>query len=114
MKIVPMCLSNIKDEMKPAAYTSDGFMLPCCWLDDPSAYSYIKSRGLKDDELLVSNNDKLETIFTSNQWENFFQGLIHDPKNSSNMCKNKCGVGFDSNEIYAENVIIFRKLIKDA
>ena len=88
-------------------------MLPCCWLDDPSVYSYIKSIGLKDDELLLSNNDKLDTIFTSNQWENFFQTLIHDPENSSNMCKKKCGVGFDSNKINDENVIIFRKLLKD-
>ena len=92
MKIKPKCLNSNFRENKGAAYTSDGFMLPCCWLDDPPVYRYVKSCGLKDEELLLSNNTCLEDIFTSNQWENFFQSLLNDPENTSYMCKKKCGV----------------------
>ena len=79
MKIHPKCLY----ELQPAAYTSDGYMLPCCWMDDPPVYRYIKECGLKDEELLLSNNDRLDDIFTSDQWENFFNTLLNDPNNAS-------------------------------
>ena len=56
MKIEPKCLKHLPIENKGAAYTSDGYMLPCCWLDDPPVYRYIKACGLKDPELAVANN----------------------------------------------------------
>lgn len=102
MKIDPKCLKHIPRENKGAAYTSDGYMLPCCWLDDPPVHRYIVEAGLKDEELAVANNDKLEDIFTSDQWENFFQTLIHNPEKSSYMCKKKCGVGISSDLIKIE------------
>jgi hypothetical protein len=102
MKIIPKCLAfNTKDN-KGAAYTSDGFMLPCCWLDDPPVYRYIKVCGLKDKELLLSNNERLEDIFTSDQWENFFQTLLNDPENASYMCKKKCGIDVDMDKLNIE------------
>lgn len=104
MKIDPKCLKYSKDN-KGAAYTSDGFMLPCCWMDDPPVYRYIKACGLKDEELLLSNNERLEDIFTSDQWENFFQTLLNDPENASYMCKKKCGVDVDMEKVRAEERI---------
>ena len=76
MKIQPRCLAFNTRDNKGAAYTSDGFMLPCCWMDDPPVYRYVKACGLKDEELLLSNNKNLDDIFTSDQWENFFQTLL--------------------------------------
>jgi hypothetical protein len=35
MKIRAKCLAFDSNDSKGAAYTSDGYMLPCCWLDDP-------------------------------------------------------------------------------
>jgi hypothetical protein len=98
MKINPKCLY----ELQPAAYTSDGYMLPCCWMDDPPVYRYIKECGLKDEELLLSNNDRLDDIFTSDQWENFFNTLLNDPDNASYMCKKKCGLNINLDDIQAE------------
>lgn len=95
MKIKPKCLQFHPSENKGAAYTSDGFMLPCCWLDDVLVYDYILKCGLKDPELALANNSSLIEIFTSRQWENFFTTLIHNPENASYMCKKKCGEGFD-------------------
>jgi|TARA_B110000503_G_scaffold22141_1_gene33987 hypothetical protein len=102
MKIVPKCLAFNTRDNKGAAYTSDGFMLPCCWMDDPPVYRHVKACGLKDEELLLSNNERLEDIFTSDQWENFFQTLLNDPKNASYMCKKKCGVDIDVDAVKAE------------
>lgn len=102
MKIEPKCLKFDSRDNKGAAYTSDGFMLPCCWLDDPPVYRYVKQCGLKDEELLLSNNRRLEDIFTSDQWENFFQTLLNNPKNASYMCKKKCGIDVDKDSLKEE------------
>lgn len=109
MKIQPRCLSFLFSKNKPhmdiskgAAYTSDGYMLPCCWLDDPPVHRYIKACGLKDEELALANNEKLEDIFTSEQWENFFQTLLWQPENASYMCKKKCGVNIDTDALKVE------------
>jgi len=102
MKIKPRCVEFHERLNKGAAYTSDGFMLPCCWMDDPPVYDYIVKAGLKDPELAVSKHETLDTIFTSDQWENFFTTLIHDPENASYMCKKKCGVDIPLEVIRAE------------
>jgi len=102
MKIDPKCLKFHEKHNKGAAYTSDGFMLPCCWMDDPPVYDHIVKCGLKDPELAVANNEKLEDIFRSDQWENFFTTLLYDPMNASYMCKKKCGVGIDKEHLFEE------------
>ena len=98
MKIDPKCLAFGSHDAKGAAYTSDGFMLPCCWMDDPPVHRYIVEAGLKDPELALANNERLEDIFASDQWENFFQKLYNDPDRCSYMCKKKCGIEFTEDE----------------
>ena len=95
MKIQPRCLDFKTPANKGAAYTSDGYMLPCCWLDDPLVYSHMVECGMRDTSLLVSENTMLENIFVSDQWENFFTTILHDPKNAPFMCRKKCGVDVD-------------------
>lgn len=102
MKIIPKCLAFNTKNNKGAAYTSDGFMLPCCWLDDPPVHRHIKMCGLRDEELLLSRNERLEDIFTSDQWENFFQTLLNNPENASYMCKKKCGIDVDMSRLKIE------------
>lgn len=102
MKIDPKCLKFHENVNKGAAYTSDGFMLPCCWMDDPPVHRYIVEAGLKDEELAVANNNSLNEIFTSDQWENFFTTLLYTPENASYMCKKKCGVDVDKDKLKEE------------
>ena len=109
MKIKPKCLNYRSQDNKGAAYTSDGYMLPCCWLDDPPVYRYVKLSGLKDEELLLSRNERLEDIFASDQWENFFQTLLNNPENASYMCKKKCGVDIEKNADREEERIEVRE-----
>ena len=99
MKIKAKCLTFDSNDSKGAAYTSDGYMLPCCWLDDPQVLRYLKKSGLKDPKLSVENNDNLEEIFGSDAWENFFQKLVNDPDNCSYICKKKCGIELTDNDI---------------
>lgn len=101
MQIDPKCLKFNNRLSKGAAYTSDGFMLPCCWMDHPNAYDYIVDAGLKDQQLAVANVSSLEEIFTSDQWENFFTTLLYEPENACHMCFKMCGQK-DSNIIAKE------------
>lgn len=110
MKIEAKCLLPGK-AAKGAAYTSDGFMLPCCWMDDPPVYDYVVKMGLKDPKLALKNNKSLKDIFTSDEWENFFQILVHNPENSSYICKKKCGVNVPDELINKEADIELRKLL---
>ena len=66
----PKCLWK-NPSAKPAAYTSDGYLLPCCWVDTPSSHITLKYWGMKDKQLLVSNNSEITDIFQSDQWIDF-------------------------------------------
>ena len=48
VKIKPRCLTfpMTDPEHMPAAYTSDGYMLPCCWLDQPELDDDVKNLSL--------------------------------------------------------------------
>ena len=93
IKIKPRCLTyEPKSYHKPAAYTADGFMLPCCWLDDPkNDHSVEEVFHLKDEHLALKNNDKLEDIFGSKEWEHFFDSLLNNPSCTPKQCQYKCG-----------------------
>tara|TARA_B100001093_G_scaffold123831_1_gene116424 strand:+ start:3084 stop:3374 length:291 start_codon:yes stop_codon:yes gene_type:complete len=67
----PKCLWKTNDSM-PTAYTSDGYLLPCCWVDTPRSHITLKHLGMKNKELLVSNNNEITDIFQSDQWIDFF------------------------------------------
>ena len=94
IKIKPRCLTfPMENEYHtPAAYTADGFMLPCCWLDQPEVDDDVeKVWHLKDNHLAVKNVNKLEEIYGSKEWENFFDALINRPSKAMNYCQYKCG-----------------------
>ena len=54
VKIKPRCLTfpMTDPEHMPAAYTSDGYMLPCCWLDQPELDDDVKIWDLEINTLL--------------------------------------------------------------
>ena len=93
IRIKPRCLTYEPTSYhKPAAYTADGFMLPCCWLDDPKNDHGVEEKfHLKDEELALKNNDKLEDIYGSKQWEHFFDTLVNNPSCALKQCQYKCG-----------------------
>jgi hypothetical protein len=106
LEIKPRCLTfEPKAYHKPAAYTSDGFMLPCCWLDDPKNDFGVEYFGLKDDHLRLNKAESIEAIFKSEEWNHFFWTLLHDQKHAMKHCKYKCGNLRKDNNLYLTETI---------
>lgn len=93
VKIKPRCLTFpwTNEEHMPAAYTSDGYMLPCCWLDQPELDDDVKKWGLRDKHLALKNVNKMEDIYGSKEWSKFFDTIINKPEKAMNYCQYKCG-----------------------
>lgn len=90
----PKCLTFERDN-KPPAYTSDGYILPCCWLDEIPVEADLAKFNLKDNKLKVSNVNSIEEIITSDTWECFFNILLNNPDSAPTICKKKCS-GYDN------------------
>lgn len=73
------------------AYTSQGYMLPCCWLDNPSVRDELEKLGFYDETLKVENNETIDNIIYSDAWSNFIYIINHDPNKAPNKCKRMCG-----------------------
>tara|TARA_B100001123_G_C14928051_1_gene874528 strand:- start:135 stop:458 length:324 start_codon:yes stop_codon:yes gene_type:complete len=93
IRIKPRCLTfQPKSYHKPAAYTADGFMLPCCWLDDPKNDHALENEfHMKDDHLALKNVNTIEEIYGSKEWAHFFDTLINNPSCAMKQCQYKCG-----------------------
>jgi hypothetical protein len=74
------------------AYTTDGFLLPCCWCDSLSTRKDIENLGFYNEKLKLSNNDSVEDILNSTTFINFIEIIINRPKEAPRCCKDKCGV----------------------
>ena len=106
LEIKPRCSTfEPKAYHKPAAYTSDGFMLPCCWLDDPKNDFGVEYFGLKDDHLRLNKAESIEAIFKSEEWNHFFWTLLHDQKHAMKHCKYKCSNIRKDNNLYLTETI---------
>jgi len=79
-------------DVKPVAYTAQGYMLPCCWCDH--AYTrkeYFHNIGMFDEALKVENVDDIkEEILQSPEWYRFHETLLQKPNNAPYICKRKC------------------------
>ena len=85
----PKCKNEAK---KPQGlyYSSQGYILPCCWLDT-TKMTDVKNHGLLDENLKLSNNNKIEDILKSKQWTNFLDILKNKPECAPTKCKEMCG-----------------------
>ena len=102
MKLYPKChpyweidSEKIKNtDIKPVAYTAQGYLLPCCWCDvaKPDQRKHIEMFGLFDEELKVENVDDIELeILASPEWYEFHNTLLQEPHNAPRICRQKCG-----------------------
>jgi len=89
----PQCLSSI--EPKGFGTSADGYLLPCCWCDHrglgkewPHKHSLLLA--LYDEELKLQNNDSIDDILLSDQWQNFWKSLKSGPKGAPNNCLYYC------------------------
>jgi|SaaInl3SG_22_DNA_1037383.scaffolds.fasta_scaffold34525_2 hypothetical protein len=71
----PKCLTG----ENAISYTTRGYIVPCCWCDSPSIRPLLEMNGMYEDELKVENVDKIEHIFLSDQWIDFYNNLDRFP-----------------------------------
>jgi len=74
------------------AYTSDGYLLPCCWCDATSTKKDFVELGFYDEGLKLSNNKSVEDILYTNVWKKFINIIMHDSVNAPRCCREKCGI----------------------
>lgn len=93
-KINPRCVKARKNEkIKGIAYCSNGYILPCCWLDSLDNIQELTDLGLYDEELKVENNENIHTIITSEQWKKFLNIITTDNDQIPKRCIRYCGNG---------------------
>jgi len=90
---------------KPPAYSSLGYLMPCCWVD-PRNMMDLEDRGpenkqLKDcklyvnlfkEKLKLSNVNSVEEIMLSDEWREFYEALLYDTEKVPEHCHRYCGV----------------------
>jgi hypothetical protein len=99
MKLYPKChpywLDNqekiINEQVRSYAYTSHGYIVPCCYMDpvlsrDPPDVK----NPLIQESLLLKNNSSVKAIMLSEQWIKFHKGLIEEPEKAPSACKLYC------------------------
>jgi hypothetical protein len=91
MKLYPKCMMTDKGLYQPPALSANGFFYPCCWCDQYMEKFDREFNNLTQEHLRISNVEDIKDIFTSEEWYDFFESLIDDPKNAPSICKEKCG-----------------------
>ena len=87
----PRCMSQDKNGVvQGIAYCSDGYLLPCCWLDGLQSKKQLTDLGMYDVELKLENNESVEDVVRSKQWTNFIRILVEEPELAPIKCHTKC------------------------
>lgn len=79
------------------AYTGDGYMLPCCWLDGGKK---IREISLFNENLKVENNNSIDDILRSSEWQEFHNNLLTNPEQCPKTCKDKCSINPGECHVY--------------
>ena len=119
-KLAPKCIRSPYGEkyaqgrspQKGVAYSSLGWLIPCCWVDPrgeenfvdnenlirPKTYDvrkYPKYTALFTEELKLKNVDKIEDILFSKAWNEFEDVLLNHPEECPPQCHAHCGIEED-------------------
>ena len=119
-KLAPKCLRSAYGEkyaqgrapQKGVAYSSLGWVIPCCWVDPRGekdfvddgnlvktktydVHKYPKYTALFTEELKLKNVDKIEDILFSKAWNEFEDALLNHPEECPPPCHTHCGIEED-------------------
>lgn len=84
-KIYPKCTNN----RRTRAFSADGFVLPCCWLDTWYNRDHKIYGKLFDDSLHIDCNNSIDNIEYSDIWLEFLY-LIDTNSDKLDTCKMMC------------------------
>lgn len=83
----PECL---QENWREFGHSSQGFLLPCCWLDKNESPSDDIQDSLFDQEISLTNVKSVKEILNSPQWQNFYKSL-QSYDTACARCQSKCG-----------------------
>lgn len=99
-----------KNELKPKCIYNDqeltlssmGYFTPCCWVDDELYRNQPWVKTLFREHLKLQNNEKVEDIFKSKEWTDFYNMLRNNTKDAPPVCYKFCSKGIKTNEIKSD------------
>ena len=116
-KLAPKCIRSPYGEkyaqgrsaQKGVAYSSLGWLIPCCWVDPRGEKDFVddgnlvrtktydvrkypKYTALFTEELKLKNVDKIEDILFSKAWNEFEDALLNHPEECPPACHTHCGI----------------------
>lgn len=105
--LCPRCIFKDQD----LVLSSEGYFTPCCWLDDELYRNQIYVNDFFQPHLNIENNDDIQDIFNSAEWQNFWDILINHPEDAPPVCYEYCASKQGDYDIQEkkENYEIIRK-----
>jgi len=85
-KFIPKCVHAKRD----LAFSITGHITPCCWTNVSWDEPYLKDIFSKENH--IDNFEKIEDVFKTTAWVNFFKMLQENPELAPTTCKEKCSV----------------------
>ena len=86
-KLIPKCLSGNRSP----AYVNTGHISPCCWVDGDNVQSQDYYKALFTEKMKLDNNEEVEDIILSDEWNTFFKNLTNKPEEAHDICWKYCG-----------------------
>ena len=81
----PMCIG---DNPREYALSSQGYLMPCCWVVDSNEDIF---KDLIKDKFHISNTKNIKEIIESDEWKTFADTLVNKPQKASAVCWALCG-----------------------
>lgn len=95
MKLYPKCLGQGSDIGSIVNYSSLGYFVPCCWMQDRESTAYLDMIGFFELDLHIDNNDDILKIFNSEPWKKFQDIIENNPSLAPRMCHKQCNMKMD-------------------
>ena len=86
-KLIPKCLVGIRCP----AYVNTGHISPCCWVDGDDVQNQDYYKALFTEKMKLENNEEVEDIILSDEWNTFFKKLTNKPEEAHDICWKHCG-----------------------
>lgn len=93
--IYPKCLGYGGFDGNICSYSSLGFLVPCCWIQQKEDNAFLTMLGFYDQEYHVDNFEQIEHIFLTEPWKQLRDILNNKPELAPKTCHKECGMSLD-------------------
>lgn len=83
----PKCLLT---DRQPA-FTATGYLVPCCWVDNPWAWKDPKIKEFYNPKWHIDKHDSVMDIMHGKNFNDWWEMLEKKPEEAPNICKKYCG-----------------------